>query len=162
MNKENTTIKIMKLFRNLIAGALAIFVSTAAQAGEMTKDIAIGGHCPVCYIAAGKAVKGTKEFKATHENQTYLFVNQGALDTFKKDPSKYVPAYGGNCAICMAKGNTVATKGDTFMVHNGRIFLNKGEDLEKMFKGNLAANIKAADMNWKAVQMKKAKMAKKG
>lgn len=151
----------MKLFRSLLAGAFAILASTAVQAADkMKSEVALNGHCPVCYIAAGKAVKGTDSFKTSHEGQTYLFVSQDALDAFNKEPAKFLPAYGGNCAICMAKGNTVSVTGETFFVHEGRIFLNKSAKLETMFKDNLAENIKAADKNWKTAMMAKAEMMK--
>ncbi len=145
----------MKTSRYLLTSLFALFMTVSAQA--MDKKAALSGYCPVCYIAAGKAVKGTEKFKVSHEGQMYYFVNADAMKAFTGEPKKFLPAYDGKCAFCISKGKTADADPTVFMVHEGRIFLNASKDLEMKFKKNLKENVAAADMKWKVAMMAKEK-----
>lgn len=129
-----------------LIAVLALAFSSVALAEEKA---ALGGYCPVCYIAAGKAVKGSSEFTAEHEGKTYWFVNQEAVETFKGDPEKYLPQYDGYCAYGMALGKKFDSDPTVFKVVDGRLFLNKNADVGKLFEKDTADLVKKADVEWK-------------
>jgi YHS domain-containing protein len=89
----------------------------------LDKGTAISGYDPTAYFS-GKAQKGKKEFSYTQEGVNYLFANANNLETFKKNPSKYEPQYGGWCAYAMgSKGEKVDVDPETFKVVNGKLYL---------------------------------------
>lgn len=142
INQTDTT---MKLFKKL-AAVMAILFSTALilQAAEPELD----GYCVVCYISAGKALKGTQEFSADHEGKTYYFVSQDALDGFKKSPDKFLPQYDGWCAYGMSFGKKVPVDPTVFSVVDGKLYLNKDKKIGKKFEKNEAKYISDADKEW--------------
>ena len=141
----------MKTLKKLLLASL-VLVSGTLFADEKA-DVALGGYCPVCYIAAGKAVKGTAEFKAEHGGKTYHFVKQGAVDAFKKTPEKFLPAYGGLCAYGMAYGKKIEADPTVFTVVEGKIYLNKNEAIGKKFSKEPTSFITKADAAWKKIEM---------
>ena len=137
--------KKMKLFKKL-AAVMAILFTTALtlQAAEPALD----GYCPVCYISAGKAVKGTKEFSADHGGKTYYFVSQDALTAFKKSPDKFLPQYDGWCAYGMTFGKKIPVDPTVFDVVDGKLYLNKDAKIGKKFEKHEAKYIAKADKEW--------------
>ena len=89
----------------------------------LEKGIGVSGYDPTTYFA-GKPQKGKKEFSYTQEGVNYLFASATNLETFKKNPTKYEPQYGGWCAYEMgAKGEKVEVDPETFKVINGKLYL---------------------------------------
>ncbi len=117
--------------------------------------IAIEGYCPVCYLAANKAVKGTPEFAYDYDGVTYWFVNDAARQTFAANPKKYLPAYGGWCALGAAMGQRFPVDPTNFKIVDGRIMLflkNKKVDGVAIWSKNEPSNLRKADTNWKKLK----------
>ena len=113
--------------------------------------VALEGYCPVCYIAANKAAKGSPQFAAEHNGITYWFVSAAVRDTFIATPDKFVPAYGGWCALGAAMGQRFPVDPTNFKVVNGRIMLflkNAKVDGVEIWNKNEAENLQKADQNW--------------
>ncbi len=84
----------------------------------------IDGYDPVVYITQNKAKKGSKSFSLYHQGVTYYFSSAANKNTFKSNPSKYEPQYGGWCAYAMGKdGSKVEIDPETFKVVNGKTYL---------------------------------------
>jgi YHS domain-containing protein len=144
----------MKIVKTIAAILTFAFSSFVAQAEEM-KEPALGGYCPVCYISAGKAVQGKKEFSVEHEGKTYLFVSEDAVGAFEKEPSKYLPAYDGWCAYGMSLGKKFESDPTVFKVVDGRLFLNKNGEVGELFSKGTKGHITKADAEWKKMSMTK-------
>lgn len=86
-------------------------------------DLAIKGYDPVSYFMESGPKEGSGEFSFKYKEATYHFVNQTNLDTFKADPEKYVPAYGGWCAYAMGKGYTADINPETYKILDGKLLL---------------------------------------
>ena len=56
----------------------------------------MSGYDPVSYFSNDKPQKGKIAY--TNAGITYKFAMAANLETFKKNPLKYEPAYGGWCA----------------------------------------------------------------
>lgn len=114
-------------------------------------DFGIHGHDPVSYLTQNAAHEGKKNLKYTFDGITYLFENESNLETFKKGPEKYIPAYGGWCAYAMAEGDKVDIDPKTFKIIDGKTYLFYngvwGNTLTKWQKDekNLKKN---ADASW--------------
>ena len=85
--------------------------------------VALEGYCPVCYIAANKAAKGDPQFSHDYNGITYWFVSDDVRQMFVANPEKYVPAYGGWCALGVAMGQRFPVDATNFKVVDGRIML---------------------------------------
>jgi YHS domain-containing protein len=104
---------------------------TAAQTSKrlsafnlQQKMLAIQGYDPVAYFTNNKAIEGSKTHTLTHDGITYHFSTAQNKETFKANPARYEPQYGGWCAYAMgATGEKVAIDPETFKIINGKLFL---------------------------------------
>jgi YHS domain-containing protein len=122
---------------------------------NLDDGIALAGYDAVAYLNQSKAVKGTKNLAVAHDGVTYYFSSIANKEEFKKNPSKYEPAYGGWCAYAMgSEGEKVSVDPKTFKIVNGKLnlFYNKffNNTLQDWNKDE--ANLKKkADMNWQKI-----------
>lgn len=120
-----------------------------------SSGVALEGYCPVAYFAVNKAVRGKAEFASTYNDVTYWFVSAEAKSAFDSDPQKYLPAYGGWCALGMAEQDKFPVDPTNFKIVNGRLMLflkNKNVDARAIWeKGNQSELLQKADAHWKKV-----------
>jgi len=117
--------------------------------------VAMEGYCPVCYLAANKAAKGNPDIAYEHNGITYWFVSEPVRDTFIANPEKYIPAYGGWCAVGVAMGQRFPVDPTNFKIVDGRVmlFLKNGKvDATSIWDKNAAENLKKADANWEKLK----------
>lgn len=110
------------------------------------------GYDVVAYFN-NNALEGKKGFTATYKNVKYKFSNQKNLDTFKKEPQKYVPQYGGWCAYAIGTNNSkVDINPKTFEVKNDKLYLFYnawGINTLKKWQNENPKKLKIqADKNW--------------
>jgi YHS domain-containing protein len=84
--------------------------------------VGIGGYSPVSYFENGPEL-GKAEFSATHAGVTYRFTSQAQVEKFKKNPEKYVPAFGGMCAFGHSIEKEFETDPASYKIVDGRLFL---------------------------------------
>ena len=113
-----------------------------------SSGVILKGYDPVAYFVQKKAVKGSPKYKTTHQGATYYFSSAADLAIFEKDPSKYVPQYGGFCANGMANRQASNIDPNVFFVLKGKLYVCASADAEKEFQSNLQQNTKKADENW--------------
>src|SRR5258706_5722849 len=106
----------MKKLRRLFftSSLITVFVPLLAQQPEIfsTEDGAIRGYDAVAYFKEGKAVKGKKELGVTWGDANWNFSTQENLETFKSNPAKYAPQYGGYCAYGNLESHKAHTQTD--------------------------------------------------
>ncbi|HEX4375287.1 MAG TPA: YHS domain-containing (seleno)protein [Puia sp.] len=116
------------------------------------EGLAIDGYDPVSYFLLTKPVKGKKDLSITENGITYLFSSRQNEETFRKNPSKYEPQFGGWCAYAMgSNGTKVEVDVDTYKILDGKLYLF----YNKFFNNTLRSwnkdemNLKKnADANW--------------
>jgi YHS domain-containing protein len=143
-------------------GLVAILLAVAAvgslaqsEAPKPATGVALGGYCPVAYVAMNHAMKGDPQHKSTHQGRTYHFANADAKKMFDQAPAKYVPAYDGLCATGVAQGMKLQSDPTLFTVHDGRAYLFSNAEAKAMFDKDKTGIIAKADANWPNVQKKK-------
>ncbi len=141
----------------LILLAFTVATSLNAQGGDYnTKGgYAAEGYDVVSYFN-NKALKGNSKYATTYDNVKYKFATQANLDTFKADPQKYMPAYGGYCAYAVAvSAKKVSVDPETFEIRNGRLYLfynSWGNNtLKSWLKEKPTELVKTADRNWEKI-----------
>lgn len=147
----------------IISSILAFFISIGTLTAQDYKTeynvddskIALQGYSPVSYIDLGLAQRGSKAFKSEHDGISYYFTDEKQKATFEKNPTKYLPEFGGWCATGIAVGAKFRTDPNKFLVRDDKLYLflysmevdaiQLWKDDEKKLKGQ-------AQENWKKLR----------
>ena len=148
--------KSILFFAAMVIFNLSTFAQDAAPLRKkhfnLDNGIAIKGYDPVAYFTLNKAVKGSKELAVSHQGITYYFSSAANKETFKANPFKYEPEYGGWCAYAMGdSGEKVSVDPETFKIVNGKLYLFYNRFFTNTLKtwNKDEANLKKkADLNW--------------
>lgn len=141
--------------RHLLAAVLAAcasFMPLAAQAAGPVnvnaQGVAVQGYDPVAYFLVGRPVKGLPEFSAAWNGATYWFANAAHLQTFRADPARFEPQYGGYCAFGVAQGAKPDIDPQAFAVVDGKLYLNLSPGIQKRWQADTPGHIRKATQNW--------------
>lgn len=149
-----------------LAAMLALTPLAAAEADAPSRaylhahnvpadGIAIDGYSPVSYFTQSRAERGSEDFAVEHRGITYLLTSQEQVETFKADPEKYVPAYGGWCALGMAVQDKFPVDPTAYKIVDGRLMLflrNADVDALQLWnQGDEAEYVDKADAHWEEV-----------
>jgi len=74
---------------------------------------AIGGHDPVSFFVDGQPRKGKREHEYTWGGAEWIFVNEGNMAAFARDPQAYAPLFAGCGGYALSEG--FATAGNPFI-----------------------------------------------
>ncbi len=156
MKAHNGHLKfIMKYFILLIA-----FISNLTFAQQIDyntkKGFVANGYDVVAYFN-NEAIEGSKQFITGHDGVNYKFSSQKNLDTFKNNPDKYIPEYGGYCAYAIAiKSKKVSINPKTFEIRDGKLYLfynSWGTNTLNLWKKEHVKGLqKKADQNWELIK----------
>ena len=126
-----------------------ISVVSYAQNAEIfsSKKGAINGYDVVAYFKESKPVKGDTQFNYQWKDANWYFSNKENLETFKADPDKYVPQYGGYCAYGTSEGHKAPTEPDAWTIVDGKLYLNYNKEIKVMWNKNQSELIKKVDKN---------------
>lgn len=61
--------------------------------------LALGGYDPVAYHTVAEALVGTEALEQEHAGLRYRFSDEATLELFREEPERYLPAFGGWCAL---------------------------------------------------------------
>src|SRR5262245_33631984 len=117
----------MKRIATLIAVlslSTAVFGETFVNTAGSDDGVAIAGYDTVSFFTQHKAVLGRADFEQTYLGAKWRFSSEENLSLFRKDPERYMPQWGGQCAWCISE-NCVSTKklsGD-FEFVDGKLYL---------------------------------------
>ena len=113
--------------------------------------VALNGFDPVSYFDGGPK-KGDASINSEHDGATYHFVSEDNKAKFDADSQKYLPEYGGYCAVAMSEGKVFGADPETYTIQDGRVvlFYNgiHGNTLDQ-WKENPEERLLDADDHWK-------------
>ncbi|MFQ3209085.1 MAG: YHS domain-containing protein [Colwellia sp.] len=138
-----------------IATTLAISsVSFAADISVSTdaNDLAIYGYDAVSYFADSKATKGNQKYTATYKSAIYQFSSAENRNSFKQSPEKFVPQFGGYCAMGVALNKKLETDPTAWKVVEGKLYLNLNTAVQKKWSTDISGYITTADRVWSGIQ----------
>ena len=139
-----------KTILSLVCAALAATVwgeGRTLQNLDKT-GLALQGYDPVAFFTDHKPVKGDAQYPLRHDGALYLFASKAHRDSFKAEPAKYTPAFGGYCAYGVSKGKLVGVDVEAFQVVEGRLLLQYSKGVRDDFNRDPRGNLTRADANW--------------
>ena len=144
---------------NRIFTIAILFISLTAfsqKENYNTKKGAVANGYDVVAYFSNKAVKGSKKLSYTYDDVTFRFSTQENLNTFKSNPAKYIPQYGGYCAYAIGvKGEKVGINPKTFEIRDDKLYLfynSWGTNTLKLWLDENPEELKMkADKNWSSL-----------
>ncbi|MEP5339438.1 MAG: YHS domain-containing (seleno)protein [Algibacter sp.] len=120
------------------------------------KGFIANGYDVVAYFN-NEAKAGNKLFVSEFDGIRFKFSSKENLDSFNKNPKKYIPEYGGYCAYAVAlKSSKVSINPETFKIEDGKLYLFYNawgtNTLELWQKENPTLLKQKADKNWELIK----------
>ena len=110
--------------------------------------VMLKGADVVAYFTQNAYVQGTPSIKSTYEKITFYFATPEHKALFDKEPTKYVPQFGGYCANGMAYGIPWGGDADTWRIFDGKLFIFGGADSRDAFLLDVPKNRQYAEKYW--------------
>ncbi len=110
--------------------------------------VMLKGHDVVSYFTQGKHAQGDAKFASTYENVTFHFASTEHKALFDKEPTKYIPQYGGYCANGVAYGIPWGGDADTWRIEGGKLYIFGGKESKEAFELDVPGNMKLAQQYW--------------
>lgn len=126
-----------------------------SQATERFNKPALGGHCLVSYVNQGKPVPGDAKYADTYAGVVYHFADESARAAFRKEPAKYLPAYGGFCVDGIANEKRFPGDPKTFTVYEDHLYFFFDDKAKKTFEANPKEMIEKANTQWPVLRRAK-------
>ncbi|MCT4700207.1 MULTISPECIES: YHS domain-containing (seleno)protein [Tenacibaculum] len=143
---------------------LFIVISTAIFSQQLDYNTKNGfvaeGYDVVSYFVNKKPLEGKKKFQTTYDGAKFKFYSEKNLVTFKENPIKYIPQYGGYCAYAIAVKNTkMYIDAEAYEIRDGKLYLFYSSwissKLDDWKSGNTKELQGKGDKNWVALKYKK-------
>jgi YHS domain-containing protein len=135
----------------LAIGAVACLVGCSAMnaqnPGGNLKPVK--GHDVVSYFTQNKHAIGSPQFASVYEGVNFYFANAEHKALFDKQPTKYLPEYGGYCANGIVYGIPWGGDADSWMMLGGKLYMFGGQGSRDGFLLDVPANTALADKYWK-------------
>ena len=119
-----------------------------ARTNVDSNGVILKGYDPVAYFTRHLAVKGNPAIQTRFGGAIYYFVSVANKVAFSRNPSRYVPQYGGFCAYHLSKGKLKDSDPADFLIYKGKLYVCSDADTAKGFRSNIDENIRRADDYW--------------
>ena len=140
--------KIAKDNRIVVLAEVTAKPAPKARMNVDSNGVILKGYDPVAYFTRHQAVKGNPAIQTRFGGAIYYFVSVADKVTFDKNPSRYVPQYGGFCAYHVSKGELKDSDPGVFFIYKGKLYVCSAADGAKELRSNIDENIRKADENW--------------
>ncbi len=141
--------KLIGLFSAIVFSAN---VAAGVDTGTNDNDVILAGHDAVAYFTQNKPVEGSANYTATYNGAIYQFSSASNRDTFKANPAKYAPVYGGYCAFGASLGKKFQVDGKAFEVVDGKLYVNKNLAVYETWRKDKPGYIQKANGNWGKIE----------
>jgi YHS domain-containing protein len=156
-------------FRCLPSWLVAIFAVLALSGcGAMTAQNPSGKYSPVnavaegndsrvllkgadvvAYFVDGKYLAGNPQFSSQYEAVTFRFASAEHKALFDKEPTAYLPQFGGYCANGIAYAIPWGGDADTWKIIDGKLYIFGGQGSKDAFALDEKKNLALAEAYWK-------------
>lgn len=148
MNIKHSFTTLLTL-SSLLIGSLS-FAGTDTETDA--NGVILAGYDAVSYFTENAAVEGKAEFTAVHNNAIYRFSSAKNRNLFSVNAEKYQPQFGGFCAYGASLGKKFEVNGKAFEIVDGKLFVNKNEDVYETWVEDKTENISTANAEWLVIK----------
>ncbi|PKO30238.1 MAG: hypothetical protein CVU36_09795 [Betaproteobacteria bacterium HGW-Betaproteobacteria-9] len=120
-----------------------------------TSDAAAGklmlmGHDPVAYFSQNDAVPGHPAIQADHQGVTWRFASEANKAAFLREPTKYMPQFGGFCSNGINYAVPWGAGGgpNTWRIYRGKLYVFGGQASRDQFEMDTEVNLQRAHYYW--------------
>ena len=111
--------------------------------------VMLKGADVVAYFTQNAYVQGKPTIKSEYQKITFYFSTPEHKSLFDKEPTKYLPMYGGFCANGVAYGIPWGGDADTWRIFDGRLHIFGGAQSRDAFLLDVPKNRQFAEQYWK-------------
>jgi YHS domain-containing protein len=142
----------------LASGTAAAQGTDAPHAGPFRTNsegaddkLMLEGHDAVAYFSDNAAVKGDANIKAEHLGVTYRFRSEANRAEFLKNPSRYMPQFGGFCSNGINYAIPWGGGGgpNTWRIYRGKLYVFGGQNSRDEFEMDTETNLRLAHQYWR-------------
>lgn len=117
-----------------------------------TDRLGLKGYDPVAYFTLAVPTPGLADTEYVWDGVRYRFANAQHRDMFKANPEKYLPQFGGSCAMNMANGNRRESDPTIWIISNGNLYVFASQAGSQRFNVAVEANAAKAIANWQTMR----------
>ena len=112
--------------------------------------VMLEGHDATAYFTRGEAVRGSTRHSLQHKGVTWLFASADAKALFERDPSRYMPQFGGYCANGINYAIPWGGGGgpNTWRIYRGKLYVFGGQRSRDDFEMDTQRNLELAHYYW--------------
>lgn len=118
------------------------------------ENVILRGYDPVAYFTLNTPTPGNKKFSTSFDGALYYFASADNLKEFEANPAKYVPQFGGFCAMGAAMGKKLDGDPEVWKVVDGKLYLNVNSDVKVKWSEDIPGNLKKAYETWPSIKDK--------
>ena len=120
----------------------------AVAEGEDAR-VMLKGADVVAYFTENKYRQGAAQFSSRYEDISFRFASAENKALFDKQPTKYLPEFGGYCANGLVYGIPWGGDADTWKVIGGKLYIFGGQASKDGFEIDEKKNLALAESYWK-------------
>lgn len=119
-----------------------------AVPAEQGDALMLKGADVVAYFTQNQYLQGSPAIRSSHQGVTFHFANADHKALFDKEPSKYLPQFGGFCANGISYGIPWGGDADTWKMINGKLYIFGGAASRDAWLLDEATNLQHAQRYW--------------
>ncbi|MGF1548795.1 MAG: YHS domain-containing (seleno)protein [Thiotrichales bacterium] len=119
-----------------------------AVATSDQKHLLLQGADVVAYFTEGQYLPGDPSRVSRHEGVTLFFASVEHQAAFEREPTRYLPQFGGYCANGIAYGIPWGGDADTWKIVDGKLYIFGGQGSKDAFELDEKGNLALANRYW--------------
>lgn len=138
----------------MTAGVREAFTQSHASAqglGATVAPLGLKGYDPVAYFTQSRPVMGNPDLEVVQDGVRYRFATAEHRTRFRADPDRYLPQFGGSCAMNMANGVRREADPTIWRIVNGNLYVFASSRGAERFQDEQEAAARAAT-NWRTLK----------
>ncbi len=122
-------------------------VNAVAEGDE--PRLMLKGADVVAYFTENKYRQGLAQYSSRYEDIAFRFASAENKALFDRQPTKYLPEFGGYCANGLVYGIPWGGDADTWKMINGKLYIFGGQASKDGFEIDEKKNLALAETYWK-------------
>ena len=120
-----------------------------AHSIDGNERVLMKGADVVTYFTKNAYTQGNPAIKSTYENVTFYFSSAENKALFDKEPTRYLPEFGGYCANGIVYSIPWGGDADAFEMIAGKLYIFGGKGSRDAFMLDVQKNVALANKYWK-------------